>query len=185
MVGSRSAKWSRNSFLGLLILSAINYFEWPFSIGFNDWRGEAWTSWFFSFAPCCVFIWFAQTWKNKPLRYLTTVSGSLLLMLILLSLLMFYLPILGDQSKGDVKLLQSTPISVFQYRLYSHEGEGFGIPSYASLRQELDTPFGFKLVKRIWVSTYYCCMVKIDVENESIIKIIDSQTGSTIEAIKR
>jgi hypothetical protein len=185
MVNSRSAKWSRNSFVAMLILFAINYSEWPFKIGFDDWRAEAWTSWLLSLALWCVFVWFGWTRKNNPLRYITTLIGSLLLVPIILSLVMLYLPILSDQSIHDVELLQAVPSGVLHYRLYAHNSEGVGTLGYASLRQELDTPLGFKLVRTVWASTYHCCTVKLDVSDQSDIKIVDSRNGKTIVAIRR
>lgn len=166
----------RNALIILAVvigIIAINFVGWPFGVRFNYTPLNYWAALLLSIAlPLSVFNVGIRL-GNKILRILGICVSLLVAAPSLTASLFIGAEALDVQSKNNdssLELLHQIPVGIFTYRLYRTDCGAtcaFGL----SLRKEIDTPIGLKLVRSVW-SKYREDVAKLIVIPDKEIQVV-------------
>jgi len=136
-------------FLVAIALVANSLSEWPYTIRFmySSLNGLI-------FAVLTLFMTVSlaligRAFASRRARYLTFFGIALLSIPMLLFSLMAVL------NPVTTELQDSLPLGSVTYRVYVRNPYFVTAQPFTILRKELDTPFGFKLVRTIWANERY------------------------------
>jgi hypothetical protein len=169
----------------LLALVVLNRLEWPFTIRLYDWRLNEIFGALILVAMAIAIIWFGLSLDRGLLGIILTMPGFVLLISVLGFVTLDLPRTFSRPNPYDLEALDSISVGQEKYRLYSTDSGGVGAISYDLLRRERDTPFGFKLVKSLWASSYYGSELKLQTTNDSSIEVVDKSDGKVVAVIKQ
>lgn len=144
-----SARLPLAFFLVAIALVANGLSEWPYTIRFmySPLNGLTFALLAMSIPVSLAFI--GRAFARRRVRYLTFSAAALL------SIPMFLFSLLAVVNPTTTELQDSLPLGSATYRIYMQDPGGVTAQPFTILRKELDTSFGFKLVRTIWANACY------------------------------